>query len=172
MKLEAVPFFGVLVALVVGLSWFLVRYEFYRFSDAETKQFCSPAIMSGTQRLGRDVTWLREEQLQRGDLVRFRTARTGGDATSRIIAVAGQTVALDGGKVLIDGEEAPDPWGKRASSAEWTPPTLVPEGCIFVLNDLRHGQGSDRLDSRALGPIPVRSVEYVFPPKTEKKGAP
>jgi signal peptidase I len=172
MKLEAVPFFGILVALVVGLSWFLVRYEFYRFREVEQKQFCSPAITEGTQRLGRDVTWLREEQLSRGDLVRFKTARTGGDATSRIVAVAGQTVSWNGPKVVIDGEELNDPWARRSNGAEWAPPVLVPDGCIYVLNDLRHGNGSDRLDSRALGPIPVRAVEYVFPPKAEKQAAP
>ena len=171
MKLEAVPFYGVLVGLVAGGAWVLVHYELFRFKEPEAKQYCSPSITEGTQRLGRDVTWLEEDQLQPGDLVRFRTARSGVDTTSRVIAVAGQRVGIRGGKPVIDGQEVADPWGRRANTNDWAPEVIVPDGCVYVLNDARWVGGSERMDSRAFGPIPVRSVEYVFAPKDEGKEA-
>jgi signal peptidase I len=169
LKLEAVPFYGVLVAVVTGGVWFVQRYEFVRFKEPEQRQYCAPSISEGTQRLGRDVSWLPDHELQPGDLVRFRTARTGTDTTSRVLAVAGQRVALRGGKLHIDGQEVNDPWGKRHNGNDWTPELVVPEGCVFVLNDLRWVGASERMDGRAFGPVPVRAVEYVFAPKEEGK---
>ncbi|MCO5167981.1 MAG: signal peptidase I [Planctomycetes bacterium] len=165
MKVEAVPFYAILVAALSGGTWFVFRYELYRFKDPKQRQFCEPEISEGTQRLGRDVVWLRDDALQVGDLVRFRTARTGADTTSRVVAVAGQRVAIVAGRLHIDGVEVNDPWGKRANPADHVPELFVPEGCVFVLNDQRWHNQSDRLDSRAFGPIPVRCVEYAFSPK-------
>ncbi|MCW8138404.1 MAG: signal peptidase I [Planctomycetota bacterium] len=165
MKVEAVPFYAILVAAVTGGCWFVLRYEFYRFKDPKLRQFCDPEISEGTQRLGRDVMFLHDDALQVGDIVRFRTARTGAETTSRVVAVAGQRVAIVAGRLHIDGVEVKDPWGKRANAADVVPDLFVPEGCVYVLNDMRWSNHSDRLDSRAFGPIPVRSVEYVFSPK-------
>lgn len=169
MKAEAVPFYGIAVGLVAGITWFLFHYEFYRFREPNQRQYCQPAISEGTQRVGRDVSWLDEHDLQVGDLVRFRTARTGNDATSRVLAVAGQRVGVKAGQLLIDGAEVADPWGKRRNAADFFPEVVVPEGCVFVLNDHRWGNQSERWDSRAFGPIPVRCIEYVFSPKDEGK---
>jgi signal peptidase I len=165
LKLEAAPFYGILVGLVAGGAWFIFHYEFFRFSDPKAKQFCAPAIDEGMQRLGRDMTWLREDDVQIGDHVRFRTGRTTSDTTSRVIALAGQRVAIQAGKLWIDGAEVQDPWGKRNNANDWTPEIAVPPGCVYVLNDQRWAGGSDRNDSRTLGPIPLRAIEYVFPPK-------
>jgi signal peptidase I len=167
-KAEAVPFFSILVGLVFALAWFISRYEMYRFKDPDTRQFCAPSITEGTQRLGRDVAWLEPEAIQPGDLVRFKTARTGGkEATSRVVALAGQRVAVDEGKLLIDGQEVTDPHARRGNAADWSPEVMVPEGCVYVINDLRWGNGSERLDSRTIGPIPVHAIEYVFSPKDD-----
>lgn len=169
MKLEAVPFYGILVGIVAGGAWTLFHYELYRFREPAAKQFCAPNITEGTQRFGRDMAWLDEPDLQVGDHVRFRTARTVVDTTSRIIALAGQRVAMRDGKLLVDGVEVQDPWGRRNNQNDWTPEITVPPGCVFVLNDQRWAGGSDRYDSRTIGPIPVRAIEYVFAPKDEGK---
>lgn len=167
MKVEAVPFYGVAVAVVAGIAWFFLHYEFYRFREPNARQFCQPEITEGTQRMGRDMAWLNEADLEVGQIVRFRTRRSGGDSTSRIVALAGQRVAVREGRLWIDGSEVRDPWGKRGSASDFMPEVVVPEGCVFVLNDHRWGSQSERNDSRAYGPIPVRCIEYVFTPKGE-----
>lgn len=169
MKAEAVPFYGVFVALVTGFTWFLFRYELHRFVEPNQRQYCQPAITEGTQRVGRDVSWLADDDLAVGDLVRFRTARSGNETTSRVVATAGQRVAVKAGVLLIDGVEVTDPWGRRANVTDFMPEVAVPEGCVFVLNDYRWGNQSERNDSRAFGPIPVRCVQYAFSPKDEAK---
>lgn len=168
MKAEAVPFYAILVGAVTGSAWFLFHFEFFRFRDPPTKQLCQPAITEGTQRLGRDVAWLSEEDLHVGDLARFRTSRSGVDCTARIVAVAGQRVAVKTGNLVIDGAEVNDPWARKASAVDFVPEVVVPQGYVFVANDQRSGNLSERLDSRAFGPIPVRSIDYVFSPKDEK----
>ncbi len=169
MKVEAVPFYGIAVAMVGGITWFLVHYEFYRFREPAPRQYCQPAIMEGTQRVGRDVAWLDEQDLQVGDLVRFRTGRSGNESTSRVIALSGQRVAIRAGRLHLDGAEVADPWGKRGNAVDFFPEVVVPEGCVFLLNDHRWGNLSERMDSRAFGPVPVRCIEYVFSPKDEGK---
>lgn len=167
MKVEAVPFYGIAVAMVTGITWFLFHFEFYRFREPNQRQFCQPEIVEGTQRMGRDVAWLDVQDLQVGQLVRFRTRRAGNDSTSRIVALPGQRVAMRQGKLWIDGAEVQDPWGKRGNANDFLPEVVVPEDCVFVLNDHRWGNQSERNDSRAFGPIPVRCIEYVFNPKGE-----
>jgi signal peptidase I len=169
MKAEAVPFYGILVAALTGGTWFIFHYEFFRFRDPTQKQLCQPEITEGTQRLGRDVGWLSEEDLNVGDLARFRTGRAGAESTSRIIALAGQRVAVRSGQLVIDGAEVKDPWGRKANALDFMPEVIVPEGYVFVANDQRWGTQSERMDSRAFGPIPMRSIDYVFTPKGEDK---
>lgn len=168
MKAEAVPFYGILVAALTGGAWFILHYEFFRFSDPVAKQLCQPAITEGTQQIGRDVSWLSEEDLNVGDLARFRTGRAGVESTTRIIAVAGQRVAVKAGQLMIDGAEVKDPWGRKQNAVDFMPEVVVPQGYVFVANDQRWGNSSERLDSRAFGPVPMRALDYVFSPKEGK----
>lgn len=167
MKLEAVPFYAILVAGLTGGTWFILHYEFFRFTDPVGKQLCQPAITEGYQQVGRDASWLSEEDLEVGDIVRFRTGRAGAESTTRILAVAGQRVAVRSGQLTIDGAEVKDPWGRKQNALDFMPEVVVPQGYVFVANDQRWGSQSERMDSRAFGPVPIHSLRYVFTPKDE-----
>ena len=162
MQGESLPFVGVGAALIAGCAWFVERYELVRFPEKDEVQWCKPDIVEGTQRFGRDGAFLTGLDYGQFQLVRFRTPRTGKETTSRIIAVEGQKVAIKNGKVLVDGQELVDPYGKGMLATDFSPELVVPPECIWVLNDQRN---ADRFDSRAFGPVPVGAVAYVFSAK-------
>ena len=80
----------------------------------------------------------------------------------RVIGLPGDTVALQDGKVLVNGTILDEPYAYRDENGV-TEPTepltevsswTVPPGDVFVMGD--HRQASE--DGRAFGPIPVSSV--------------
>jgi signal peptidase I len=103
-----------------------------------------------------------------GDVVYFRPpgsdARgwvdrlTGGPfLIKRVVAVGGETVALERGRLLVDGVRVPEPYleGTPVTVASMAP-VPVPAGTVFVLGDNRAPLASR--DSRAFGPVPIERV--------------
>lgn len=74
----------------------------------------------------------------------------------RVIGLPGETVEGRGGRVLIDGRELREPYLAPDLATEEFPPTVVPEGHVFVMGDNRLPRMSQ--DSRAFGPIPIDSI--------------
>ena len=77
------------------------------------------------------------------------------DYIKRVIAVAGDTVAMRDGQVYVDGQlqhegYLPDSYRDHADF----PQEIVPRGDIFVLGD--HRAVSD--DSRIFGFVPIRNI--------------
>lgn len=114
-----------------------------------------------------------------GDVVYFRppgaVARTWVDRLTggpflikRIAAVAGDTVALEHGRLLVNAVAVPEPYLTDARVARTSlPPRVVPAANVFVLGDNRAPLASR--DSRAFGPVPVaqvagRATWVVWPP--------
>jgi signal peptidase I len=98
---------------------------------------------------------------QRGDIV-ILDDPTGqvGTLIKRCIAVGGQTVDLQGGKVLIDGKALNEPYTYGQPSEPLPDSTVrfpveIPEGYIWVMGDNR----TQSQDSRWFGPVPVSSVQ-------------
>ncbi len=127
-----------------------------------------PTLSSGDRILVNKVSY-RLHDVNRGDLVVFHPRPESGvgadDLIKRVIALPGETVTTDGGRVLIDGGlliepylPVPDgtatfgmvPWCADQTSAA----CRVPDGHVFVMGDNR---GNSR-DSRYFGPVPVDSI--------------
>lgn len=166
MKAETTPFWGILVAIVLAGLWWWTHFDMVSFDETENLQFSRPQIEKDASRMGRRISTLTIKDLTPGELVRFKTQRTRAwTLTARLVAVAGQRVAIEGKQVLVNGEKAPDAYARSLSDHDYMPELIVPDGCVFVLNDRRWGQGADRCDSRALGPIPLASITHRFSPK-------
>jgi len=102
----------------------------------------------------------------RGQVIVFHPPEGAGENgypfIKRVIGLPGDTVALQDGKVLVNGTILDEPYAYRDENGV-TEPTepltevsswTVPPGDVFVMGD--HRQASE--DGRAFGPIPISSV--------------
>ncbi len=71
----------------------------------------------------------------------------------RIVAVAGQTIKIENGRVYVDGHALQEPYIQATTRGRYGP-TVVPPREVFVLGDNR----GNSEDSRAFGFVPLRSI--------------
>lgn len=90
---------------------------------------------------------------RRGDVVVLRLDGAQDMLIKRVVALPGETVAVQGGQVVVDGMPLTEPWAVRQGGPDY-PPTLVPEGHVFVMGDNR-GHSND---SRSFGPVPLKNI--------------
>jgi signal peptidase I len=169
LKPEAAPFWAVLAAFVVGITWWWLSYDSVAFDEPKALQFHVPMVEMGATRFGRRAGGLRAADLELGMLVRFKSPRVKSTLTGRVVAIEGQRVSLDGQDVYVDGAKIKDEYRKYGNGLEFMPELIVPEGCVFVLNDKRGRGGADRFDSRNLGPIPVAALTHRFSAKKPRR---
>ena len=97
---------------------------------------------------------------QPGEIVAFHSPVEPGEIyLKRVIAGAGDIVALHGGVLYVNGIRWRETYARVRPSHRWTwqeniGPYRVPTGMLFVLGDNRDNSE----DSRYWGPIPVQSV--------------
>jgi signal peptidase I len=107
----------------------------------------SPALQPGAELLARPA-----EDPGRGAVVFFRDPTRDDEfwLVKRIVGLAGESVTIAEGAVLIDDRPYDDPWtvDDTAPDGRWQ----VPAGHVFVLSDARHRSSSD---SRRFGPVPL-----------------
>ncbi len=75
----------------------------------------------------------------------------------RIIAVEGDHIKIEDGKVYLNGEELDEPYlddGVVTEGGVYND-IIVPEGCVFVMGDNREHS----TDSRSFGCIPIERIE-------------
>jgi signal peptidase I len=92
-----------------------------------------------------------------GDIVVFVSPEDGTtDLIKRVIAVGGQTVDVQDGKVSVDGVLLDEPYVNPAYPDHYDSdaPVKVPAGMIWVMGDNR----ANSKDSRFIGPQPVSAV--------------
>lgn len=93
----------------------------------------------------------------------------------RVVAVGGQTVALEHGRLVVDGAPSDRDWGDAPFGTFSMEPLPVPADHVYVLGDNRTPLASR--DSRAFGAVPSASIAgraawVVWPPlrRTQEGG--
>jgi signal peptidase I len=91
---------------------------------------------------------VRHYQPARGDIVMFRTAD---DPplyfVKRVVALPGETIAIEGGSVKINGELLYEPYAPPNPGLDMSP-TNVPPGKVYVIGDNRYGSLSTLVATR------------------------
>ena len=91
-----------------------------------------------------------------GDIVTFASPEDGASTIKRIVAVAGQRVAIEDALLVVDGQVVDEPYVDHASiDGVYFGPVTVPLGEVFVMGDRREIS----IDSRAYGAIPRSRID-------------
>ncbi len=106
---------------------------------------------------GKRLPGLREPKA--GDIVIFKSPRTGETLIKRCVAVGGQRVEMRSKVLYVDGQRAEEPFVKHILSTPQPrndnfPEFVVPAGHIFLLGDNRDASA----DGRYFGPVPLKLV--------------
>lgn len=111
-----------------------------------------PTLEPGDWVIGRRHTG----SLARGDIVVFDDPTgTGMNLVKRIIGLPGESLAIENGRVTINGAVLADRWanGVTAPDGQWE----VADHQVWLLGDNRHHSQSD---SRLWGPIPTEAATW------------
>ncbi|WP_076259988.1 signal peptidase I [Intrasporangium flavum] len=74
----------------------------------------------------------------------------------RVVGVADDVVALEDGRLVVDGSPVAEPWfDPESMDGVYFGPVTVPSGAVFVMGDDR----SRSVDSRDLGPVLLEEIE-------------
>lgn len=89
-----------------------------------------------------------------GDIIVFQYPKQPDrDFIKRVVAVAGDTVEIRGGKVFVNGRPFPEAATVRLSNRDFGP-YQVPPNSVFVLGDNRNNSE----DSRYFGEVPLANI--------------
>lgn len=139
----------VLPALLIALfiNAFLAQATVVRGQSME------PTLHDNERVIVEKITYRLVGGPRRGDVVILRLDGAPDMLIKRVVALPGETIAVQGGQVLVDGVPLAESWAVRQGGPDY-PPTLVPEGHVFVMGDNR-GHSND---SRSFGPVPLKNI--------------
>lgn len=113
----------------------------------------SPRIASGEFVLINTISY-RLHAPARGDIIAFRHDSAAPEIfIKRIIGLPGDRIAIDRGRVIVNGKRLAEPYVQFADSRSFAPAT-VPRDSLYVLGDNR----IDSNDSRFWGFVPESAV--------------
>jgi signal peptidase I len=114
----------------------------------------APTLRPGDHVLVDKVSY-RLRAPRRGELAVFRAPDTGTVALKRIVAVAGDRVAIEDGVLVVGRQRPAEPYvDHRRTDSVYFGPVVVAPSSVFVLGDNR----GDSHDSRDFGAVPTRAL--------------
>ncbi len=91
-----------------------------------------------------------------GEMVVTEDPRSGVTIVKRVVAVGGDSVGIEDGRLVRNGAPVPDPHADSSMmDGYFHGPVVVPEGEVFLLGDNR----DTSIDSRAFGTVDVDEVQ-------------
>jgi len=115
--------------------------------------------MAPTVCTGDTVVVVRLDQpntIEVDDIVTFPSPQDGGQTIKRVVAVAGQSVAIHDAELVVDGKTVDEPYVDHATiDGVYFGTVTVPSGMVFVMGDQRETS----IDSRAYGPIATSAID-------------
>jgi signal peptidase I len=136
---------AVLIALVINL--FLAQATVVRGQSME------PTLCDSERVVVEKITYRFLHGPRRGDVIVLRVTGQDDLLIKRVIALPGEKVAVQGGKVYINDQPLDESWTFREGGLDYAP-TLIPPLHVFVMGDNR-GHSND---SRSFGPVPVDQI--------------
>jgi signal peptidase I len=148
MVVEVVVIVAAAFAIALLVQWLLVKpFTIHQIS-------MEPTLMEGDRILINRLTYHFRDP-QAGDVVVFNSPiNEDEDLVKRVVAVAGDTVAIDDGFLYVNGVAQEEPYVLEQDFRGEEPEMVVPPDYVFVLGDNRNNSG----DSRIFGPIPIDSI--------------
>ncbi|MGF7048709.1 signal peptidase I [Paenibacillus sp. DS2015] len=150
------------VVLVVLIRWLLFKPFIV---DGPSMQ---PNFHTGERVIVNEILYdIREPK--HGEVIVFHVPSEGRDFIKRVIAVAGDTVKVEGDTVLVNGVPVNETYIQGAIDEahqqnklyndkdfpnDEIPENIVPEGYVFAMGDNR----SDSKDSRMIGYVPLSDI--------------
>lgn len=145
--------------LGVALGYLLFTYGLavLRVSGSSMEPALSAGAVILVVRPGLDALVTGSTGPHSGDVVVLTVPGSADRVVKRVVATAGEAVAMQDGVLLVDGAPAAggDVSGGLGGRPSF-PVETVPPGHVFVLGDNRMPLASR--DSRAFGPVPVSAV--------------
>jgi signal peptidase I len=140
-----------LVAIIV--AYFLQAYIVKPFQiPSESMQ---PTIDPGDRILVNRLAY-RYGSVQHGDIIVFKApTEPGVDFVKRVIALPGDTIEVQDGKAILNGQTLDEPYLSSRGGRDF-PSQKVPDGTVFVMGDNR----SNSEDAR-FWPVPWLSVDDI-----------
>lgn len=136
---------AVLIAMLINL--FLAQATVVQGQSME------PTLYNNERVIVEKVTYRLFHGPRRGDVVIIEVTDQTEPLVKRVVGLPGETVAVRGGQVFIDGVLLEEEWAIHQGGPDY-PPTRVPPLHVFVLGDNR-GHSND---SRSFGPVPVDQI--------------
>ena len=143
-----------LVILAGGLALLVLARAFALEPFAVSSSSMAPTVLDGEHVIVNKLAY-RIGRPRAGDLIVFRAPATEEIMLKRVVAVGGQRVGIEDGRLRVDGRAPPEPYvDHRRVDSVYFGPVRVPRGAVFVLGDER----ADSLDSRDFGPVPLAAI--------------